>query len=92
MIALIGGWLLAEGYPPRLLAGMVVAFAGTVLIGVATSTGTGASPVGVVLCLVAALGYGAGVISQKLALRHASTFQVTVYGCLVGALVCTPFA
>jgi len=92
VIALLGGWLLGEGFPPRLLAGMAVAFAGTMVIGWATSTGAGASPSGVMLCVVAALGYGAGMISQKVALRHASSVQVTVYGCLIGALATTPFA
>jgi drug/metabolite transporter (DMT)-like permease len=35
----------------------------------------------VVLCLVAAVCYAAGVVCQKLALRHASAVQVIAFGC-----------
>lgn len=92
VIALLGGWLLHEGFPARLLAGMAVSFAGAVVVGLSLA-GEGRAPViGVLLCLLAALTYGCGVILQKPALRHASALQVTTFGCVVGALACLPFA
>jgi drug/metabolite transporter (DMT)-like permease len=92
LIALLGGWLLHEGLPRRLAAGMVVSFAGAIVVGISESSGGHASITGVVLCLVAAVCYAAGVVSQKLALSHASAVQVTTFGCLVGTVACLPFA
>lgn len=92
VIALLGGWLLKEGFPPRLVAGMVVSFAGAVVVGLSMSGEGRASVIGVLLCLVAALTYGGGVVCQKPALRHASALQVTTFGCLVGTVACLPFA
>lgn len=92
VIALLSGWLLKEGFPPLLLAGMAVSFAGAVLVGLSTSNGGTASLGGVLLCLVAALTYGAGVVAQKPALAYASPIQVTTYGCFVGTAVTLPFA
>lgn len=91
LIALLSGWLLKEGFPPRLLAGIVVSFAGAVVVGVAGSDGSRISLPGVALCLFAAVTYAAGVVSQKVALRHASALQVTVFGCLIGTVACLPF-
>ncbi|MFF1412576.1 DMT family transporter [Streptomyces sp. NPDC058289] len=91
VIALLSGWLLKEGFPPLLLAGMAVSFAGAVLVGLSTSNGGSASLGGVLLCLVAALTYGAGVVAQKPALAYASPLQVTTYGCFVGTAVSLPF-
>ncbi|MFD3545830.1 DMT family transporter [Streptomyces sp. NPDC058655] len=92
VIALLSGWLLKEGFPRMLLAGMAVSFAGAVVVGFSTSRGGSSSVLGVVLCLIAALTYGAGVVSQKPALRYASPLQVTAYGCFVGTAATLPFA
>lgn len=92
VIALLGGWLLKEGFPPRLLGGMAVSFAGAVVVGFAMSGEGRASVLGVLLCLLAALAYGGGVVLQKPALRHASALQVTTWGCVVGTVVCLPFS
>ncbi|MFC7471412.1 DMT family transporter [Actinomadura keratinilytica] len=54
LIALLGGALLGEGLPRPLLAGVVVSFAGAVVVGLSTSGDGGASALGVVLCLLAA--------------------------------------
>jgi len=94
-IALFAGLFLGEGFPRRLLAGCAVAFAGAVIIGVATSADASASsstPLGVALCLVAALLYASGVTLQKPVLRNVSALQVTWLACLVGAIACLPFA
>ena len=92
LIALLGGWLLREGFPRRLAAGMAVSFAGAVVVGASESGGGHASVAGVALCLAAAVCYAAGVVLQKPALRHASAIQVTTFGCLVGTAACLPFA
>jgi drug/metabolite transporter (DMT)-like permease len=91
LVALLGGWLLREGLPGRLLVGVVVSFAGVIVVGLSMADGGRASVVGVVLCAVAAVSLAGGVVSQKPALRHASPLQVTTFGCLVGAIACLPF-
>jgi drug/metabolite transporter (DMT)-like permease len=91
LIALLGGWLLREGLPRRLAAGMVVSFAGVVVVGISQSTGH-SSITGVVLCLAAAVCYAAGVVAQKPALRHASAVQVTTFASLIATVACLPFS
>jgi drug/metabolite transporter (DMT)-like permease len=92
LIALLGARLLGEGLGPRLVAGMAVSFAGAVVVGLSMSGEGGASTLGVLLCLLAAVGYAGGVVAQKPALAHASALQATTFGCLVGAVACLPFA
>ncbi|WP_437115665.1 DMT family transporter [Streptomyces griseoviridis] len=91
LIALLGNRLLGDPMPPRLLAGMAVSFAGAVTVGLSMSGDGGSSVLGVVMCLLAAVAYAAGVVAQKPALGSASPLQVTTFGCLVGALGCLPF-
>ena len=91
LIALLSGWLLRERLPRPLILGITVSFAGVILVGIATSTGSHPSLAGVLLCLLAAVAYSVAVVSQKPALRHASALQVTTFGCAVGALACLPF-
>lgn len=92
LIALLGSRLLGDAMPPRLVAGMAVSFAGAVAVGLSMSGKGGSSVLGVVLCLLAAVGYAAGVVAQKPALGRASALQVTTFGCLVGTVACLPFA
>ncbi|AQS70397.1 DMT family transporter [Streptomyces pactum] len=92
LIALLGARLLGDALPPRLVAGMAVSFAGAVTVGLSMSGEDGSSLFGVVLCLLAAVAYAGGVVAQKPALGHASALQVTTFGCLVGAVLCLPFA
>jgi drug/metabolite transporter (DMT)-like permease len=91
LIALLAGVVLHEGFPRSLLAGSAVAFAGAVLIGLATSDGGLAASGGAALCLVAALAYAGGVVSQKPVLARVSALQLTFLACTVGALACLPF-
>ncbi len=91
LIALLAGVVLHEGFPRSLLAGSAVAFAGAILIGLATSDGGLAASGGAALCLVAALAYAGGVVSQKPVLARVSALQVTFLACTVGALACLPF-
>jgi drug/metabolite transporter (DMT)-like permease len=92
LIAVLSGWLLHEGFPRRLLAGLAVSFAGAVVVGLAESGGGRAPLLGVGACLLAAVSYATAVVSQKPALRHASALQVTTFGCFAGTLITLPFA
>ncbi len=69
LIAVLAGLWLGEGFPRWLVVGLAVAFAGVLLIGLATR-GAEADVLGVVLCLVAAVTYAAGVVAQKPVLRR----------------------
>ena len=91
LIAVFAGLLLGEGFPRWLVAGIAVAFAGVVLIGVATR-GTGADLLGVTFCVVAAVTYAAGVVAQKPLLRRLPGLQVTFTACATGAICCLPWA
>lgn len=92
LIALLSGWLLKEGFTPRVLAGIGISFGGAVVVGFSVSGHGHASVLGVLLCLVAAVGYAIAVVAQKPALRHGSALQVTAFSCLVGMVACLPFA
>lgn len=91
LIILLAGFVLREGFPKSLLAGAAVAFAGVAVIAFADSQ-RGVSTVGALLCLAAAVAYAGGVVSQKPALARVSPLQATFVSCLVGTLVCVPFA
>jgi drug/metabolite transporter (DMT)-like permease len=92
LIPIFAGVFLREGFPPRLLAGCTVAFAGAVIIGSATSKHGFALGAGPALCLAAALVYSVAVVTQKPLLRQVSALQITWLAATVGALVCLPFA
>jgi len=91
IIGVLAGLLLGEGFPWMLVIGGLVAFAGTLMIGVATSTGQ-ADVAGVLLILLAAVVYAVATIAQKVVLRRVPGLQVTWLGCLVGTVACLPFA
>jgi len=92
VIAVLGGWLLREGFPRRLLAGLAVSFAGAAVVALSESGGSGGSLLGVGMCLLAAVSYAIAVVGQKPALRHASALQVTTFGCFAGTVATLPFA
>src|SRR6059036_2167972 len=82
---------LKERTTPNLVLGGALAFAGVVVIGLATSSRS-ASLVGVILCLVAALASAIGVVAEKPVLNRITALQATWSCCVVGALVCLPYA
>jgi drug/metabolite transporter (DMT)-like permease len=90
LIAVLAGLLLGEGFPRWLLAGIAVAFVGVLLIGIATH-GAQADLTGVLLCVVAAVTYAAGVVAQKPLLRRLPGLQVTATACAMGAVCCLPW-
>ncbi len=91
-IAILAGVLLHEGFPRTLVVGCGIAFAGTVVIGLATSERGVDAGWGAALCVAAAAAYAGGVIAQKPLLEHTSALQVTFLACVVGAVACLPFA
>ncbi len=90
-IVALAAAFLTERTTPNLLLGGALAFAGVLVIGFATSTGS-ASLVGVILCLVAALSSAIGLVAEKPVLNRISALQATWTCCAVGALLCLPFA
>ena len=92
LIAILAGSILHEGFPPRLLAGCLMSFAGAVVIGLATSRHGLHESLGAVLCVIAAAAYAGGVVAQKPVLRHASPLSVTWLACTIGAITCLPYA
>jgi drug/metabolite transporter (DMT)-like permease len=72
-------------------AGPAVAFAGVVVIAIASANHT-ATTGGVALCLAAALSYASGVVAQKVVLRTLSGTQTIFLCCAIGVAACLPFA
>jgi drug/metabolite transporter (DMT)-like permease len=91
LIAVLAGVWLGEGFPRWLVAGLAVAFAGVLLIGLA-GRGSGGDLLGVLLCLVAAVTYAVGVVAQKPVLRRLPPLQVTATACAIGTVCCLPWA
>jgi drug/metabolite transporter (DMT)-like permease len=89
LIALLAGWLLAEGFPATLFAGCAIAFAGVAVIAASTSEGGGSGSLGVAFCLLAALGYAGGVVTEKVALRRVSALQTVFLACVTAAIACS---
>ena len=91
LIGILAGFLLGEGFPRMLVIGGLVAFAGTLLIGFATSTGK-VDLAGVLLVLLSATVYSIAMVAQKIVLRRIPALQVTWLACLIGTIACLPFA
>jgi drug/metabolite transporter (DMT)-like permease len=95
LIAVLGGIFLGEGFPVRLFAGCFVAFVGAAIIAQATSTSGAASPeapLGIALCLVAAVLYAIGVTLQKPITATTPALTLTFWTCVIGAIASAPFA
>ena len=91
VVALLAAVFLGEQLTRWLVAGAVVGFAGVVVIGLAKSGHAGGDLGGVLLAVVAALTYGAGVVTQKPLLSRLPGLEVTFLACVIGAVVCLPF-
>ena len=91
LVAVLAGALLGEGFPRPLAAGLVVSFAGVVVIGLSSSSGGNADLWGSLLCVVAAVAYAISVVVQKPLLANASALHVTWLACTIGAVVCLPY-
>lgn len=92
LIAVMAGTLLGEGFPRSLFTGCAVAFAGAILIGIATSERGLDSATGALECLGAAVAYAGGVVAQKPLLARTSGLTITWLACAVATVACLPFA
>lgn len=90
LIALIAGVVLGEGFPRRIMLGSAVGFGGVLVIGAVTSSHS-AQGVGVLLCVLAAVGYAISVVAQKPLLARLPALEVTWLACTIGAVCCLPF-
>jgi drug/metabolite transporter (DMT)-like permease len=91
LIALLATVFLGERLTRWLLAGMVVGFAGVVIISQGSS-GSSGDLLGVGLAIVAAVTYAIGVLAQKPLLGRLPGLEVTWLACLVGVVVCLPWS
>lgn len=94
LIALFAGVVFGEGFPKPLMIGMAVAFAGVALIALSTRDGDAvhtASTVGVLLCVLAAVLYAVGALSQKPTLTTLTPGYSVWLACVIGTIVCLPF-
>ena len=92
VVALLAAVFLGERLTGWLLAGIAVAFAGVVVIGMAMRAGGSSDVNGVLLALVAAVTYAVGVLTQKVLLRRLSGLEVVCYACWIGVVVCLPWS
>ena len=92
IVALLAVPLFGERLHAWLLAGMVVGFAGVAVIARGSAGDADASLLGVLLVLLAAVGYAVGVLSQKVVLRRIPSVQVVLVSFTIGAVTCVPFA
>lgn len=89
VVAVLAGVVLREGFPPLLMLGIAVSFAGAAIIAL---SGPGRHDgIGVALAIAAALLYGISVVAQKVVLRETDPLTATALGCLVGAVVLVPW-
>jgi drug/metabolite transporter (DMT)-like permease len=90
LIAVAAGLFMGEGFPRPLVVGIVIAFAGVAVIAVGGAGGR-SDGLGVVLGIVTAVLYAAGVLTQKVALRTVDAVTATWVGCAAGMVVLLPF-
>jgi drug/metabolite transporter (DMT)-like permease len=90
-IALLAAFVLRERIARPVVAGLAVAFAGAVAIGVGSGRHHDGAA-GVALCGLAALFYTVAVVVEKPVLARASPIAVTWGACLAGTVACLPFA
>ena len=91
VVALLAAVFLGERLTGWLLAGIAIAFAGVVVIGMAMRGDGGSDVAGVLLALLAAVTYAIGVVTQKVLLRRLSGIEVVCYACWIGVAVCLPW-
>ena len=92
LVAVVAGVVFGDGFPRPVVAGMLVAFGGVVLIAAGSESDAGVDSLGVLLALLAAVLYAAAVLLQKVALRTVDAVTATWVACLAGLAASTPFA
>jgi len=92
LVAVGAGVLFHDGFPRPVVIGMLVAFAGVIVITAGSHGSRTAETLGLVLGLGAAVLYAAGVLMQKVALRTVDAVTATWVGCTAGLIATVPFA
>ncbi len=90
LVAVAAGLFMGEGFPRALLVGIAIAFGGVTIIAIGGSGGLNTG-FGVMLGVISATLYAAGVLSQKIALRTVDVITATWLGCAVGTVALLPF-
>lgn len=91
VVALLATVFLAEALTRWTVTGMVVGFGGVAIIARASGHSRG-DLVGVLLAVVAALGFAVGVLTQKRLLSRLRALDLTFWYTVVGAAGCLPWA
>lgn len=92
VVALLATVFLGESLTRWLIIGMAVGFAGVVVIGLGSAESSDGDIWGVALTVVAALTFAVGVLCQKPLLRRLPALELTWMACVIGAVVCLPWA
>lgn len=92
VVALLAAVFLNEPLHRWLVIGMVVGFSGVALIAQGSAGAAHLDAVGVGLAVLAALTYALGVLTQKPLLRRIPPLEITFLACLIGTVVCLPWA
>jgi len=92
LVTVVAGIIFHDGFPRPVIAGMLVAFTGVVLITVGGRGSGAVDSLGIVLGLVTAVLYATGVLMQKVALRSVDAVTATWVGCAAGLVATAPFA
>ena len=92
IVAVLAAIFFGERLHRWLLIGMTIGFAGVVIIGRASAQSAQGDLAGVLLAVVCAAAYAVGVLTQKSLVRTLPPLQVTWLSCMVGAVVCLPWA
>lgn len=91
LVAVAAGLLFAEGFPRPLVIGVAIAFVGVLVIAIG-GVGGHSDSLGILLGLITAVLYAAGVLTQKRALRTTDPLTATWLGAVIGTLATCPFA
>lgn len=92
LVAIVAGIVFRDGFPRPVIVGMLVAFAGVIVIAIGGDGSDVVDALGIVLGLVTAVLYAAGVLMQKVALRSVDAITATWVGCVAGLVATLPFA
>lgn len=93
LVTLLATVFLGERLTQWVVIGLVIGFAGVVLIAQASSSGDNGDVVGVLLSVLAALTFAVGVITQKKLLGSGMTaLEMTLWYYVVGTIACLPWS
>jgi drug/metabolite transporter (DMT)-like permease len=92
LVALLAAMFLGERLTPYVVVGVAVAFCGVAVISLANGEGGSGDVWGVVLTVLAAVGYAIGVVAQKPLTARIPPFELVFLSCLIGIVSSLPFA